>query len=141
MINIWILPLSIAGLIVSWHIFHKKRSGQKLVCVIGEDCDKVIHSKYSKTLGISNEIIGILYYGLVASLTVISVIGLTMIGPVSLSLFLVIIAGAAAVFSLILIFIQAFVLREWCEYCLVSAGISIVIFVIEATPLWALYKL
>jgi len=141
MISLWILPLAIGGLAVSWLIYHKKNKNEKLVCIIGKDCDTVIHSQYSKTLGIPNEILGILYYALVVALAILSYIGLEMIGPVPLPFFLLIIAGAAAIFSIVLIFIQAFVLKEWCEYCLVSATISIVIFVIEATPLWALYKL
>jgi len=61
------------------------------------------------------------------------------LGPVSLNFLLVIASGGAATYSFVLILIQTFILKEWCEYCLVSAGVSIIIFVLKIIPLIALY--
>jgi uncharacterized membrane protein len=37
----------------------------------------------------------------------------------------------AFVFSLYLTYIQGFVIRDWCEFCLISAFMSTIIFLIE----------
>ena len=64
MVYTWILGLALIGLILSSYIFWKKKKSEKLVCFIGQDCDTVIHSRYSKLLfGIPNEILGMVYYG------------------------------------------------------------------------------
>jgi uncharacterized membrane protein len=105
--------------------------------MIGKDCDKVVRSAYSNILGLPNEWWGMVYYGGYA----LFLLGLGAGGGIRLispSVFRVIeqlaffASGLAAVFSLFLIFVQAFLLREWCEYCLLSAGISIVIFSLAA---------
>ena len=131
MTSIWVLLLALSGFILSWYIYYKKRRNEKLVCIVGEDCDKVVHSKYSATLGIPNEVLGMLYYGLVVILSGAIVLGINTIASLPLLTILAVIGGIAALFSAILILIQAFILKEWCEYCLASAAISIFIFIVE----------
>ena len=129
---VWISLLAIIGFLLSWFIFSKKKRNKKLVCFIGKDCNKVLYSKYSKLFfGISNEALGMVYYGVVVLFAVLFFFGIEQISALSLIPFLLIITGAASVFSIVLIYLQAFVIREWCEYCLMSAGINIVIFILE----------
>lgn len=125
----WILISSGIGFCLSYYIYHKKERNEKLVCVIGDDCDKVVRSKYSALLGVDNEGLGMFYYGLVAvtAVALLAVPGST----VTLLPLLATAGGLAALLSVILIFIQAFVIKEWCEYCIVSAGLSLFIFIIE----------
>lgn len=118
------------GFLVSWYIYTKKRRGEKLVCFIGEDCNRVVRSPYNKLLGFPNEMLGIGYYGFVLGVLLLMVVGIEVIGPLPLALALLGIEGIAAAFSVLLLVIQAVVLREWCEYCLVSAGTSIGIFLL-----------
>lgn len=129
--NVWVLLLAISGFVVSWYIYYKKKGNKKLVCIIGEDCDKVVRSKYGSLLGVSNEVLGMGYYGLVAVLSGIALTGTGTILSFPLFTFLLIIGGGAALFSIVLLFIQAFILKELCEYCIVSAVASIIIFVVE----------
>ncbi len=129
--NVWVLPLAISGFAVSWYIYYKKKRNEKLVCIIGEDCDKVVRSKYGSLLGVSNEVLGMGYYGLVAVLSGIILTGTGTILSFPLFTFLLIIGGGAALFSIVLLFIQSFILEELCEYCIVSAAASIIIFVVE----------
>jgi uncharacterized membrane protein len=45
---------------------------------------------------------------------------------------IMIVAGLlAALFSVYLLFVQFAVLKEWCEYCMISSAITIAIFIIE----------
>ncbi|HJN62983.1 MAG TPA: vitamin K epoxide reductase family protein [Candidatus Paceibacterota bacterium] len=132
MVEIWILPFSLLGLAVSWFIYHKKnRKKEKMVCYIGTDCDKVIHSRYSSVLGVPLEVLGVAYY-LFLSLMVIA----THLGSFTLFGFMIfdivlIFSITAFVFSLYLTYIQGFVIRDWCEFCLISAFMSTIIFLIE----------
>lgn len=119
------------GLAASLYIFVKKRKKQPLVCHIDHGgCNVVVNSKYSRMFGIPNEVIGILYYGGVVALGILALAGVRLLSdPFFLLSFLVVAAGSV-LFSLMLIFVQAFLLKSWCEYCLVSAVSSIAIFLL-----------
>lgn len=130
MIQYWlILILALAGLAVSFHINRKKRKKEKLVCFIGQDCDKVINSRYAETFGIDNQLLGMVYYSGIAIFAATTVGGLAW--PVFIFTLFKLATIGSALFSFYLIYIQAFVLKEWCEWCLVSAVLSILIFLIN----------
>ena len=123
------------GLAASLYIFIKKSKKQPLVCYVDMGCNVVVNSKYSRMFGVPNEVIGVLYYGGVTVLGILVLAGAEFLAnPLFLLLFLGIAAGSV-LFSLVLIFVQAFILKSWCEYCLVSAGSSIAIFLLA---LWLL---
>ncbi|MBI4122847.1 MAG: dienelactone hydrolase family protein [Parcubacteria group bacterium] len=118
------------GLAASLYIFIKKSRKEPLTCHIDKGCNVVVHSRYSRMFGVPNEAIGVLYYGGVTALGVLALAGVQLLSiPLFLLLFLGVAAGSA-LFSLVLIFIQAFVLKSWCEYCLISAGASFAIFLL-----------
>lgn len=119
------------GLAASFYIFIKKSKKQPLTCHIDHGgCNVVVNSKYSRMFGVPNEAIGLLYYGGVVILGLLELAGVRLLSiPLFLLLFLGVAAGSA-LFSLVLIFVQAFVLKSWCEYCLVSAVSSIAIFLL-----------
>jgi len=129
-----IIIASYLGLLVSFYIFYKKMKNEELFCISGESCNFVVTSKYNKTLGISNEIIGMLYYGMVFLVyTALSIPSFDKTAHELVPLLdfgLLLMTGSAAFFSIYLIFIQAFVLKKWCEWCLVSATMSIIIFIL-----------
>lgn len=112
------------GFSVSAYIWHKKNHSEKLVCFLGEDCNKVVYSRYSTTFGISNEVIGMLYYG---GITVAYSLAITGLIPFFFG-WLISITGIAALFSIYLISVQLVILKEWCEWCVASAITSIIIF-------------
>ena len=120
--------LSIIGLILSSYIYYKRTRKQKLVCVIGDDCNKVIKSKYGRSLIVPNDVIGIIYYIVILISSLIF-----LIYPEFLTNFVILgrifIVGIAALFSLYLSFVQIFVLKELCEYCLGANFINILIFI------------
>ena len=124
--HIYLIPLSLLGVIVSYYIFHKKTKKQVLVCMVGENCDDVVRSKYGKTFGLENSIGGILYYGLVLIATLAQQYAAVAI-PHTLRL---IVSGGAVAFSLYLTYVQFGVLKKWCEYCIVSALVTLGIFLI-----------
>ena len=132
MFTIWILPFSLVGLFTSWYIYNKKeRRHEKLVCFIGNDCDDVVKSKYSRFLGIHLEIWGMIYYLTISVLVLGIYYGLETILSLDAALILFVLSGVAAFISVILVFIQAFIIKEWCEYCLISAAMTFIIFLVE----------
>ncbi len=118
----------LAGLSVAGYVFWKKKTAQPMVCPLNGECEVVTTSQYSKFLGIPVEKIGILYYGLIVLVYTLHALIPWLLSDTVL-FFIMGITIASFVFSLYLIFIQAFVLRKWCTWCLFSAGFSTFIFV------------
>lgn len=121
--NVWLFLLSGAGFLISFYIYHTKKNNRQLVCMLGKACNQVVESKYGTVLGVPNEVVGLFYYALIA------VSALVTLNPALATTRLVLSAGAAAA-GLGLLFIQAFVLKKWCEYCVGSALISLAIFLV-----------
>lgn len=122
--------LATVGLLDSWYIFYKKQKNEKLVCFVGQDCNEVVNSKYSHIYGVPNEVLGIIFY-----LSVLGLVGLVALGTAELhGISLIAVIHLTAFFALLLsIFltaIQAFVLKAWCEYCLVATFANLGIFVL-----------
>jgi len=124
--------LSVLGFFIAFHIYIKKRKKKPLICPLRSNCDVVVTSDYSKFLNVPLENIGMFYY---AILGLIHVLDLFIGESPLLSLGLLVISGGAFLFSIYLISIQAFVLRQWCIWCLSSASISTIIFLITVFSL------
>ncbi len=125
---ILIIFASFFGFLLALYIRHKKTAKEEIICPIGSNCQNVIHSEYSKFLGIPVELLGLFYYGFtalfygaLAAMPVLKISSGFILGVLTFSF-------AAFLFSLYLTFIQAFYLRAWCTWCLVSAGLCTLIF-------------
>jgi len=121
--------LGLTGFLIASYIYGKKRAKKKLVCPMRSNCDTVIHSDYSKILGIPVEILGMIYYVSISSIYgILYILGLLDITILQIGLG---VSGSAVLFSVYLISLQAFVIRHWCTWCLFSGAISLTIFVIS----------
>jgi len=121
-----VMLLAVIGLMISFYIFVKKKNMKSFVCPLRAKCENVIHSEYSKFLGIPVERIGLAYYASLAIgygiITAYPVYGAGWLGY--LLLFMTI---SAALFSVYLTFIQVFTLRQLCSWCLMSAVLCVAI--------------
>jgi len=113
----------IVGLATAFYIFYKKNKKAPLMCPRRSDCTSVVTGKYSTILGVPNDILGILYYAAFSIIFGILLAGFTM--PL---LLVKLIAGIGVLFTIYLIAVQAFVIRVWCVWCLVSAVCAVVLF-------------
>jgi len=98
-----------------------------MVCPLQSDCEAVVKSDFSRLFGIPLEILGLIYYGTTAiSYAIFSYYpaGKT---PLSTFIFLVI-TTIAFLFSIYLTAVQAFAIRQWCVWCLTSAGFCTILF-------------
>jgi len=128
-----IIFLAFGGFLIANYIrHHKKNIKEALVCPLRANCDTVIHSDYSKIFGIPVEALGMVYYGLLAVsyglLVILPVLNQPLIA--SSLLFATI---CAFVFSIYLTLLQAFVIKNWCTWCLISAAICGAVFAIDAS--------
>ncbi len=124
-----LLIFSTIGFLLSYYIYFKDKGNGKLTCFIGKGCNNVIRSKYSNILGIKTTIVGMAYYSFFIFISLIFLFyGLIFSEYLFSLLFLV--SSAALVFSLVLLFIQLLILREFCDYCFFSLLINISIFVL-----------
>jgi len=134
MINFILLLLALAGFGVSYYIFKSKRKNKKMVCTFGGDCNNVLYSKYNNVFGVPLEIGGMIYYFAVFLLTGLFMAGVLDLFGISVSSILIVIGAIAVVFSAYLTFIQGVVLKDWCQWCLSSGAISLLIFIVEIIP-------
>ena len=123
--QLYLIFLSIIGFAVSAYLYYSKTNDKKLYCFIGQHCDDVVKSKYGETFGVENTLVGLIYYGLVFAYGAFLNRNI-FIGNI-IYYFIVIASIASVLFSLYLTGVQAFVLKKWCEYCIVSSTVSILI--------------
>lgn len=127
--QIGIAVLGLVGFFVAMHIYKEKRADRPLICPIKFDCQSVVHSDYSKFLGVPVEVFGMIYYSLIFILYgVLAFLGFNL--PQIITLSLAIISLSAFLFSIYLILVQVFILKKFCSWCIVSAIVSSLIFLL-----------
>jgi|TARA_B100001971_G_scaffold210873_1_gene237264 uncharacterized membrane protein len=120
---IFFVILSFVGLVDSAYLIFKHHKREPLVCPITHNCNVVTESKWSKVFIIRNDILGAIFY-LAMLIGIILFLSYPMI-KIYLSLF----SGIGLLFSIFLIFIQIYQIKDFCFYCIISAIISFLIFI------------
>jgi len=130
----FIVASALAGLGVSINVWYTKKNKKQLVCPTGSDCNSVINSRFSKFFGIRLETLGIFYF----SVIILGYLGLIFYPEFFTEnklIALAMITILAALFSAYLLFVQAFILEEWCVWCILTAFMSLTIFFISLVSL------
>ena len=129
-LSVFTIFVAAGGFLLSSYILYVKHSDKPMVCPTGSNCDTVIYSEYSKFFGIPLEYLGMLYYGILIATytTLITSPGLL---PQLVIYTILLFTSAAFLFSLYLTFIQAFVLKQWCMWCILSGIFSTTIFIVS----------
>src|SRR3989338_7501408 len=115
LIRIIIFVLGLCGFWVARRIHKHKKANKILVCPVGFDCHAVIHINYSEFMHVPLEIFGMIYYAFLSIFYLFSI-------------FLVLITFGAFLFSIYLLWVQIFILKKGCSWCIVSAVICLCIF-------------
>jgi len=118
-----------AGLALADYIRRKKAADDKLICPAGSDCEVVIYSKHSAFLGIPVETLGGIYY-LLITLSYTFFLFFPNLNFDMFSFGIILLTIIAFFFSIYLTFVQMMVLGQWCVWCLFSAMLCIIIFII-----------
>ncbi len=123
------LVLALGGLINSGYLFWNHHKKKPLVCPLDHDCSIVTESKWSHLFGIRNEILGLLFF---VGMLGLGLTSLTTLLPLSTTLLSTLIgASLGLLFSILLVLIQSFVIKNYCFYCLISAVISALLFIVS----------
>ena len=117
--------LSLLGLADAIYLTVEHVTGQSVKCTIISGCSEVLSSPYAVVAGIPLAMIGAAAYFSVFSLATLAAFGYriaaSLLTPLVVAMFLV---------SLWLIYLQAFVIRQFCQYCLFSAAVTTALLVV-----------
>ena len=119
--------LSVAGLIDTGYLFINRLKQKPLICPLDHDCSVVTESRWGKMLGVRNEVLGLLFYAFLLALALV-VFFSPSLQPVLIKI-MVLAAGVGLLFSVILTGISFFVIKDYCFYCLISAFVSLFLFI------------
>ncbi len=125
LIRVGLIILGMSGFFLARFIQKKKATKKRLVCPLRSDCSTVIHSSYSRFAGMRVEYIGMVYYAFVAVFYLAQILGSRF---ADLSAVGMIVSAVAMLFSVYLVLVQIFTIRQFCFWCLCSAGTCLCIF-------------
>jgi uncharacterized membrane protein len=128
----WMALISLAGLFLGAYLtLYKVGVIGVLACNVGS-CEQVQTSRWSVFLGLPVATWGVGFYLL---MLVLSIAGLQprFSDSRQLSLAVMLLAGWGVVFTAWLNYLEAFVIHAWCEWCLGSAGMVLLLFVLAVT--------
>ena len=117
--------LSLVGLADSLYLTIKHLSGQSVPCSVTGGCEEVLTSSYAVVAGIPLAALGAAAYFSVFSLGTLAIFGY----PIAAKL-LQLLAAIMVLMSLWLFYLQAFVIRAFCQFCLLSAATTIALAII-----------
>jgi len=121
-----ILVVALVGLADASYLTLEHYRGEVPPCSLTEGCETVTTSKYSEILGVPVALLGALFYLAV----LFSVFFIVTEKKFNLVCWLAYLSWVGLLAAVYFTAIQAFVLRAYCQYCLVSAGSSTVIFIL-----------
>ncbi|HEU4795924.1 MAG TPA: vitamin K epoxide reductase family protein [Pyrinomonadaceae bacterium] len=111
--------VSLLGLADAIYLTVQHVTGQSVRCTIVSGCSEVLSSPYAVVAGVPLALIGAAAYFSVFSLAILAAFGYRIAGILLLPLVLLMF-----LFSLWLIYLQAFVIGAWCQFCLLSAAVT-----------------
>ncbi len=119
--------VSLAGLADSIYLTVEHISGRSVKCTIVSGCSEVLSSPYASVRGIPLALIGATAYFSVFSLATLAAFDYKVAGTL-----LTILVGLMFLTSLWLIYVQAFVIGHFCQFCLLSAIVTTILTVLVA---------
>ena len=123
-------PLGLAGMAISGYLTYVHYSSSNLICLFGARCDVVLTSSYAQMWGLPLSLFGLAMYFL------ITVLGLMMLRAGStwehlIALETYALALAGVVFTGYLYYLEVFVLRSFCSWCIISSVVLVSILVLS----------
>src|ERR1700730_172452 len=114
--------LSLIGLADAIYLTVQDLTGQNLRCTIVSGCAEVLGSKYAHIGSVPLASVGAVAYFTVFSLAILAAFGYRFARPLLAAL-----VGVMFLTTLWLLYLQAFVIHHFCQYCLLSAAVTTVL--------------
>jgi uncharacterized membrane protein len=113
--------VSLLGLADATYLTIEHVTGQSVRCTIVAGCSEVLSSRYAVVAGMPLALVGAAAYFTVFTLATLAAFAYRFaVTPLN------VLVAAMVLVSLWLIYLQAFVIHSFCQYCLFSAAISFV---------------
>lgn len=116
MISGILLPAAFAGIVDSSYVTLHSAQGFVIPCGFAGGCEQVLNSPFSRIFGIPIAWLGLSFYVTVAATSLFAFFGFEKALRFSFAA-----AVPAFAFTGYLVFVQAYVLGAYCDYCLLSA--------------------
>ena len=117
--------VSLIGLVDSIYLTIEHLSGRSVQCTIVRGCSEVLSSPYASIRGVPLALLGAIAYFAVFSLATLAAFGYK-----STARLLPIVVGIMFLTTLWLFYLQAFVIKAFCQFCLLSALVTLVLTVL-----------
>lgn len=114
------LILGFLGFIVATYLTILHYQNALPPCSLTSNCELVLTSKYASILGVPLALLGSLFY---LGIIILCLLIITNYKKVFLNTFYLLITTGFLI-SVVLVYIQAFLLHAYCQYCLISESIS-----------------
>ena len=111
--------VSLVGLVDSIYLTVEHLAGRSVRCTITSGCSEVLSSPYASVRGFPLAAIGAIAYFVFFSLATLAAFGYRSVGKL-----LTLLVGAMFVTTLWLLYLQAFVISHFCQFCLLSALVT-----------------
>lgn len=131
-----IAVLSLGGLADALYLTVEHLTGQTVRCTITSGCSEVLASSYATVAGYPLAGLGAVAYFTVFSLAILALFGYRVAGQLLLPL-----VSVMFLTSLWLLYLQAFVIHAFCQFCLLSAAITITITILTFSRWWLIKRL
>jgi len=127
--------VALIGLADTIFLTIKHYTGEPVPCSIVEGCEQVLTSSYAEVAGIPLAIFGAAAYFVAFALAILAAFG----NRQAWILFGVQVV-LMTVFTVWLVYLQAFVIEAFCQFCLLSAGTTLTLFVIYLISKFSRYR-
>lgn len=114
--------VALVGLADAVYLTVQHVTGQSVRCTIVSGCSEVLSSSYASFNGIPLALIGAVAYFTVFSLAILAAFGYPFVRRL-----LAVTVGLMFLTTLWLLYLQAFVIGHFCQFCLLSAAVTTVL--------------
>jgi uncharacterized membrane protein len=128
--------IALVGIADALFLTIKHLNGEALRCTVTSGCDEVLSSPFATLAGLPLPVLGLTAYLMVFSLAVLAVFGYRFAEKFLAPLVLIMLGMTCW-----LLYVQAFILQHFCQYCLISAAVTISISgLILPGPIFSLFQ-
>jgi uncharacterized membrane protein len=114
--------VSLVGIGDAVYLTVQHLTGESLRCTIISGCSEVLSSEYATVKGVPLAAVGAGSYFVVFSLATLALFGYRSAGKL-----LAVVVGLMFLTTLWLLYLQAFVIKHFCQFCLLSAAVTTVL--------------
>lgn len=119
-----LVTFSVLGIINASYLAFAAFAGSAPTCFLNSGCDIVAASPYSRVFGVPLALFGVFFYTLVAGFSVWALL----VRNAPVERYLLGLTFLGFLLSLYFLYLQAFVIHAYCEYCLFSLFDATVLF-------------